>query len=315
MRKLIGVVISLILVLFCVTSASADKPKLKIGFTPPSFVSPYWTYVANAAKAEAAAEGVELIINAPKDHTDFEGQIRILEDFVQQKVDAIIIGVVDKAAVVPGLKRANAAGIPIVVPNQILPEPAGVKIDTYIGVDNFDGGKIMGEYVQKILKGKGDIVLIEGIPGEDSNDRLDGFFSVTKNYPGIKVIDRQVADWDEGKALTVMENFLQGHPKITLTFGLCDSMALGAITATKARNRLQDTIFVGYDGTKEAYESIAKGELRATIAQPPFNVGRASVISAVKLAKKQSVPLIQKLPCYLVTAENYKKFLESFEQN
>jgi len=315
MKKRLIVDISLILVLLFVAAAIEAAPKIRIGFTPPSFVSPYWTYVLKAAKAEANRQGIELITNAPKDHTDFEGQIRILEDFVQKKVDVIMMGVVDKAAVVPGQKRVNAAKIPIVILNQIQPQPAGVKIETYIGVDNFDGGAIMGEYVRNTLNEKGDIILIEGIPGEASNERLEGFFSVKDKYRNMVIIDRQVADWDEGKALTVMENFLEAHPKINLVFGLCDSMALGGITAAKGRGRLKDIIFVGYDGTSEAYASIMKGELRATISQTPLELGRVGVISAVKIANKEKVPPIQQLPAFLVTKDNVKEFAAAYEGN
>jgi ABC-type sugar transport system substrate-binding protein len=311
MRKTILILLVFTAALVWATTASAAEKKLTIGFTPPSFVSPYWTYIVEAAKQEAAKQGVDIIVTAPRDHTDFDGQIRILEDFVQKKVDAIVMGVVDKAAVVPGQKRANEAGIPIIILNQILPQPGGIKIASYIGVDNIEGGALMGEYCVKTLKEKGDVCLVEGIPGEASNERLEGYMNVIKKYPNIKIIDRQIADWDEGKALTVMENFLQAHSKIDFVFGLCDSMALGGITATKNRNRLKEITFGGYDGTVEAFNSIGKGELSATILQPPRGQGRLGIQTAIKAARKEAVPPIQKLQAQLVTKQNLQTFIDT----
>ncbi|MBN1329952.1 MAG: sugar ABC transporter substrate-binding protein [Candidatus Heimdallarchaeota archaeon] len=312
MRKLLVVSIMIISLIFCI-AFEVMAEKITVGFTPPSFVSPYWTYILKAAEQEAEKLGVELITVAPKDHTDFEGQISILEDFVQKGVDVIVMGVVDKAAVVPGQKIANKAGIPIVILNQTNPQPGDVEIASYIGGNGVYGGLLLGEWTADNFA-EANVVVIEGIPGEGSNERFDGWSVITKYYPNIKVLDSQIADWDEGKALTVMENFLEAYPDIDLVIGLCDSMALGAITAAKGAGRFDEMKFIGYDGTLEAMQSIKKGELTATLIQPALEQGQWGIQTAVKIANGEKVPLKQRIPLSIITQENVDEFLKIYEE-
>lgn len=313
MRKIL--IISLILISlmsYAIVQIGAEE-KIVIGFSPPSFVSPYWTYMKLFAEKEAERQGVELITVAPKDHTDFEGQIAILENFVQRGVDAIIMGVVDKAAVVPGQLRANEAGIPIVILNQINPQPGNVEIASYIGGSGIGGGMLLGQWTVDTFK-EANVVIIEGIPGEGSNERIDGWTVITKYYPQIKILGSQIANWDEGKAMEVMENFLEAYPDIDYVFAANDSMALGAITAAKGAGRLSEIKFSGYDATLEALQSIKKGELTSTVIQPTKEQGEWGVQTAIKLAKGETVPFRQRVPINLITQENVDEFLKIYEE-
>jgi ribose transport system substrate-binding protein len=146
-----------------------------------------------------------------------------------------------------------------------------------------------GEYVAKLIGGKGRVVELEGIPGTSAaRDRGKGFNEVMKKYPGIEVVARQEAGFDRAKGLTVMENILQAQPKIDAVFAHNDEMALGALKAISASGRAGIRI-VGFDAVDDAVKAVKEGKLAATVAQKPAEMGRLAVEYGLKVLDKEKL--------------------------
>src|ERR1051325_3290992 len=178
----------------------AERPP-RIAVVPPGLISPFHVQVDQGAREEAAKLGVELLHPSPPRETDFAEQVRIVEDLIAQKVDAISVCAIGNEAIVPAVKRANAAGIPFFIHNSLEPLPGG-SVASYIGYNQREGGRRMGAYAAKLLAGRGKVRPLEGIPGYPTRERPAGFRAGLDlaRHPGIVVAGSQPADWERGKA-------------------------------------------------------------------------------------------------------------------
>ena len=228
-----------------------------------------------------------------------------------KKVDLLAVSVNDPKALVPSLKEAQAAGIPVIILDAITPYP-GIDVLTLIGSNNEDGGEIVGQNVLKLSKGKCKMAILEGVPGQYANEmRLKGFRKIVKDHPGIKVVASQPANWQRELAMTTMENMLQANPDIDLVWGVNDGMALGALKAVKDAGALGRIKVLGYNGDKEAVESVAAGNLYSTILQQPAEIGRMVITIAEKIrtGKKSEIKPVITIPIVNVKKDNAQKHM------
>ena len=247
--------------------------------------------------AEDAAKGLQLplIVQAAERELDVEKQMQIIENLIQRKVAAICLTPAGSREVIPAILKANRAGIPVLildtrVDSTALAE-AGGKVATFIGSDNFDGGRIAGERIIEKLGGAGQVAILEGIPGHETGDsRLRGFHAAVDKAPGIRIVASQTANWERDQGYNVFQNILQSHPDIQAVFGCNDMMALGAIEAIAAAGRSADIFVVGFDAITDAREAIAAGRMEASIAQNPREMGRLAVENAVRLMRGEQIP-------------------------
>lgn len=152
---------------------------------------------------------------------------------------------------------------------------------THIASDNVAGGVMAGEYIVELLGGSGTVVELEGIPGTSAaRDRGKGFNQALEGS-GIKVVARQTADFDRTKGLNVMENILQAQSDIDAVFAHNDEMALGAQKAVASSGR--DIIIVGFDAVDDAVNAVKAGEMAATVAQQPAEIGAMGVEAVAKV--------------------------------
>lgn len=166
----------------------------------------------------------------------------------------------------------------------------GGKVVCHIASDNVAGGRMAGEFVAKLLGGKGKVVELEGIVGTSAaRDRGKGFEEAIAKYPGIKLVAKQTANFNRAEGLIVMENILQAHPDIDAVFAQNDEMALGAIEAIKAAGLLGKIYVVGFDAIDDAVEAVKKGEMAATIAQQPYKMGELAVLKAFEYLTTGSI--------------------------
>ena len=262
--------------------------------------------VQDGMKAEAAVKGVTVNITDAKDDT--AAQLSQVENFISQKVDAIIVVPVDTSAAQPMADAAKAAGIPLVFVNRN-PTIAGVP---YVGSDSLYAGTVEMEELAKLADGKGDVVILQGqVSNEAAVLRTQGCNDVIAKNPGMKVAATQAGDWDRAKGQSITENWIQSG---TLKAGdvVCannDEMALGAINALKAGNLL-DTVFVGgVDATSEALAAMQAGDLEVTVFQDAVGQGKGGVDAAVDLIAGTAVPDYVDIPYVLVTPANIADYL------
>ena len=287
-----GVVTAVLVVAaFAFRSASTtpvEGRSLTIAFVPKALNSPFWAAMESAALREAEAQNVELVALAADRETDVERQYQIIENLIQQGVDAILLAPSGSKELVPAIRKANDAGIPVLLLDtridQAAAESVGAEVLTYIGSDNFEGGAVAGRYLAEILGGSGHVAIIEGISGHETADqRRLGFLHGIEDSPGIRVVASQTANWERALAYNVAENLLQAHPEIDAIFAANDEMALGALEAADAAQRLQEVAIVGFDAIPDALDNIRAGRLLGSVAQFPSEMGRLGVQYAALL--------------------------------
>ena len=279
--------------------ASATAPEKEreftVAFVPKALNSPFWSEMQQAAESEAVSQGVRLISLAADRETDVERQYQIIENLIQQGVDAILLSPSGSRELVPAIRKANVAGIPVLLlDTRIDPaaaESVGATVLTYIGSDNFEGGVVAGRYLAAKLAGQSKVAIIEGISGHETADqRRLGFQQGIAAYPHIRLVASQTANWERARAYTVAENLLQAHPDLAAIFAANDEMALGALEAVAAARRLEHVLVIGFDAIPDALDNIRSGRLLGSVAQFPGEMGRLGVRHAVALLRQGTAP-------------------------
>ncbi|HEU4382794.1 MAG TPA: D-ribose ABC transporter substrate-binding protein [Anaeromyxobacteraceae bacterium] len=256
-----------------------------VGLSVSTLNNPFFVTLRDGARGAAQKAGLELVVLDAQDKVD--KQVADVEDLIQKKVKVILVNPTDSSAVVPAIKKANAAGIPVITVDR---GANGGTVAFHIASDNVAGGRLAGDYVCKMLHGRGKVVELEGIPGSSAaRDRGKGFNDhLAAGCTGVAVVARQTANFDRAQGLTVMENVLQAQKEIDAVFAHNDEMALGALQAIKASKR--PIRVVGFDATDDAVKSVNACEMKATVAQQPAEMGRLSVEKAAGVAKGGKVP-------------------------
>jgi ribose/xylose/arabinose/galactoside ABC-type transport system permease subunit/ABC-type sugar transport system substrate-binding protein len=294
-----------------VRGAAAD---LTVAFVPKQIGSPFWVTMRKGAEAEAQRLGVRLLTLAADRETDVERQHQIVENLIEQKVSALVIAPAGAKEIVPAVKKANQAGIPVLVVDSDIHRPtaerAGAQTVTYIGSDNVEGGRIAGLAVARWLDGQGDVAVLEGIPGHESTDqRRRGFAEVMRKYPGLRLVASQTASAERARGFTVAQNILQAHPHLRAIFGTNDEMAVGAVEAVAAAGRTGSVRVVGFDAAPDALANIRSGRMDGSVAQFPSEMGRRGVRAAVDLVRAGKLPPpVLHTKVELIDRNNLEKF-------
>lgn len=255
-------------------AAQSGGKKLTLALVTKALNNPFWGLMKEGAEEVAAKNGVELIYLAPTKANNLEEQTRLIEDLIQRKVDGIVLVPVDSDGIVPVIKRANTAGIPIALANT---NANGGQVLTFAAIENYDAMIMVTEFMAAKLKGQGKVIILEGTAGaQTTTDRLRAINDVLKKYPNIKILASQTADNQRAKALQVMENLSQTYQSVDAVLCTNDEMALGAIEALDAANRLGKTMVAGFDGNNDALKAIMDGRMVVTMDQnPPKQAGDA----------------------------------------
>ncbi|MFI6872933.1 substrate-binding domain-containing protein [Streptomyces sp. NPDC050400] len=285
------------------TGSSGGKKDLKIGMAVSTLNNPFFTEMRAGAQAEAKKQGVELTVTDAQN--DASQQANQLQNFTSGGMGAVIVNPVDSDAVGPSVRGANKADIPVVAADRGVNK---AKTATLVASDNVAGGKQAAKTLADKLGGKGTIVILQGQAGTSaSRERGAGFAAGIKEFPGIKVVAKQPADFDRTKGLDVMTNLLQSHPDVDGVFAENDEMALGAIKALGAKAGTSVDV-VGFDGTPDGFKAVKAGTLYASVAQQPRELGKMAVQNAIKAAQDDEIPDAVKVPVKVVTEKNVAAF-------
>ncbi len=297
------------------STSSEEEQTLTVAFVPKALNSPFWAAMEAAALEEAEASGIRLVSLAADRETDVERQYQIIENLIQQGVDAILLAPSGSKELVPAIRKANDAGIPVLLIDTRIDEAAarsmGAKVLTYIGSDNFEGGAVAGRYLAAALGGSGSVAVIEGISGHETADqRRLGFLQGIESHPGIRVVASQTANWERALAYDVAENILQAHPDLDAVFAANDEMALGALEAIAAAQRLDEISVIGFDAIPDALENIRSGRLAGSVAQFSGEMGRLGVVHAVAFLREGRLPPAEVLTrVELIDQMNLREFM------
>ncbi len=277
-----------------------DDDKIVIGLSMNTQTNPFFVDVKDGVQKAADEHGIELHITDAQD--DPAIQMKDIENLITKQPDAIIIDTCDSDAIVASVEACNDAGIPVFTMDR---ESNGGDVVAHIGYDAVKSGKIAGQYLVDTLQGKGNIVEIQGIMGTNvAKNRSEGFNTVMKENPGMKIVATQVANFDRAQAMSVMENILQANSKIDGLYCANDEMLLGALEAIEAAGRLEEITMIGCDAIDETMEVIKNEKVEATIAEPPFFLGKAILNTAYDYLQGKDVEKSVILDNELVTKEN-----------
>jgi len=297
MQKLSALVVLICLVVSasCNRDAPGADGRKTVALVLKTLNHPFFVDMRRGAQEAADRLGVTLQVQAAEREIDVDKQMQIVENLLQTGIDVLAITPSGSREIVSALVKAKNANVPIVIVDTRLDAKAaadaGVGAKTFIGSDNFEGGKLAGEYVVKATNGKARVGILEGIPGHETGDsRLRGFREAVAKSPGITVVASQPANWERDQGFNVFQNMLQAHADIDTVFAASDLMALGAIEAIAAAGKTGKIRVVGFDALDDAKRAIEAGTMDASVAQFPYEMGKAAVESAVKLLNGETLP-------------------------
>ena len=271
-----------------------------IGLAMNTQTNPFFVDVKDGVQKAADEHGIELYITDAQDDPTI--QMKDVENLITKNPDAIIIDTCDSDAIVSSIEACNEAGIPVFTMDR---EANGGDVVSHIGYDAIKSGKLAGQFLVDSLGGKGKIVELQGIMGTNvAQQRSEGFNSVIAENPDMEIVACQVADFDRAKAMSVMENILQANPEIDGLYAANDEMLLGALEAMDAAGRTESIVKVGCDAIDDTLEAIKGKRVEATIAEPPFFLGKASLNTADDYLEGKEVEAHVVLDNQLVPQEN-----------
>lgn len=232
--------------------------------------------IADSIQSAVEASGNTFELVTAGDQTNVANQVKQLEDLIAKKVDAIILSPMDANAVIPVLKKAKEANIPVILVDQTIEAGNEDLYVTYIGTDNFNAGKEAGVKVAEWLANTGNVMIVRGANGSSAGDqRVDGFKAGIEGT-GIKIIGEQAGDWKNDKAMQVTENMLQSNSDVQAVFTASEVMVDGILQALDGAGKT-DVKIMAVDGSKKAVDLIEAGDLTGTMAQFPQVMGKTAV--------------------------------------
>ena len=279
----------------CNRGKQSDDGKPTVALVLKTLNNPYFIDMEKGAQEAADRLGINLIVQAADRELDVERQMQICENLIQRKVDVLCVTPSGTREIIPAIIKANASDIPVIIVDtqadlEALAQ-AGGKTASFIGSDNYEGGRLAGLFLTEKLGGKGKVAILEGIPGHETADsRRKGFLDSIALSPGIEVVTSQPANWERDQGFNVFQNMLQAHAGINGLFAASDLMALGAMEAIAAAGKTGKITIVGFDALDEAKQAIKNGTMAGTIAQHPDDMGKAAVENAYKLLQGESIP-------------------------
>ncbi|MBB3192308.1 sugar ABC transporter substrate-binding protein [Halomonas cerina] len=266
------------------------------------------TYESAFENAAEELDNVDVVVlDAGGDVARQIGQIRNL---IQQNVDAIIIWPTNGQAVIPAIRQAHRADIPVVVTNSKIAEAGLEYIAAFSGPDNVQQGASSAEMMCEALDGEGQIVQIAGQPGyTTAMERSKGFEDqLAEACPGVEILETQPGDWNREKAQRVMENFLTKYDDIDGVYAGDDNMGVGALNAAKSAGRADDIVFIGATNFAVGYEAIERGEYYGSIYQSPVDDAEAALQTALDVLAGEEVPKMNFFETPKITADNISEF-------
>ncbi|MFT4829341.1 MAG: ribose transport system substrate-binding protein [Paracoccaceae bacterium] len=293
-----------------IIGGAAAAQTMRIGITQNNVgVDSYQTTYEKAfiAAADANPDVEAVVLDAGG---DVARQIAQMEDLIQQEVDAIIIWPTNGEAVIPAVRKAKKAGIPVVVTNSNIAEAGFDFVASFSGPDNITQGSRSAEIMCDKFKAMGietkaRVVQISGQPGYTTAiERQKGFDDrLPEVCPEVTLVETQPGDWNREKSQQVMEAFLVKYDDIDGVYAGDDNMGVGALNAAKAAGR-EGIIFVGATNFAVGYEAMAAGDYWGSIYQSPVDDARAALKTAIDILDGKDLPFLNYFDTPKITQDN-----------
>jgi ribose transport system substrate-binding protein len=279
--------------------AAADSPanagggkKLRFAVIPKGTTHEFWKSVhAGAEKAAQELGDVEVLWKGPALESDKGGQIQVVQDFIVQRVDGIILAPLDSQALVEYVEEAAEKSIPVVIFDSGLDKED--HIVSYVATDNRMGGELAARQLAESLGGAGDVVMLRYHQGSESTyQREEGFLDcLKKDYPGIKILTSEdyaetTPDSSFTKATLVLQKFKDDIDGI---FAVCEPNATGVLRALEEQDLAGKVKFVAFDPNAPLIAGLKDGKVHGIVLQDPVHMGYESVMTLRKHLRGEPV--------------------------
>jgi len=280
---------------------------LQLGYVCKAFENEFWRMQKEGAEhvvsqLQDMGYDIKIDVRAAQGETDEQGQLAVFSDMINKSYDGILVSAISAGNLVPGAEEANEKGIEMVVSmDAFMPQ-----VESTVGAWHYQAGQLAAEYINEAIGGKGEVAIIQGLPkASPAITRTEGFKKwFEDNNPDVKVVAVQNADWDRMKAKDTMDIWLKQYPNLKGVYANNDTMAMGALEAVRAVDKIGSIVIVGTDGTSEAKDSIANGELTATVDSFPYYMAQISTEMLIRKLMGQDVPKVIYSPQVVVDSKN-----------
>jgi ribose transport system substrate-binding protein/inositol transport system substrate-binding protein len=280
------------------------QPTQKFALLMSHMDNEFTIQMSGAVKDKAKELGANLTVFDARN--EIAKQINQVETAVTQGYTGIMIEPVAVDGLGPALAAAKKAGLIVINVNQRVSDPK--VTDAYVGANPVEGGEIEMGFIAKQI-GKGNVALLLGPLGSDAQiGRTQGYENVLKNFPDIKVVYKQTANWRTDEALKLTENWLQTGADLAAIVSNNDDMALGAVKAVKDAHLVGKIKIAGIDAAPNALAAVKDGSMTATVSQNTIDQGRMAMEAAVKAANGEKIQPTITVPHALITKENVGQF-------
>ena len=293
-----------ILLLGC--GQKADK-KERMAIVISTLNNPWFVTLGESAKARAQELGYDAVIFDSQNNTSKETEH--FDNIIASGFQAILFNPTDANGSVVNVRAAQQAGIPVFCMDREI-SVRGLATCQILS-DNFTGSILLGQHFVATVGKEGKYAELLGLVGDNNTwNRSKGFHAVVDNYPGLKMVAQQSADFDRNKAMEALESILQAHPDIVAVFCGNDAMAMGAYQAILAAGKTNQISVFGFDGEDDVIRAISEGKIVATGMQSPAMMAKIAAELADKYRKGET-DFSQKMPIAveLVTIDNVKEYM------
>jgi ribose transport system substrate-binding protein len=278
--------------------------KILVNMKGPGGGNPFWAAVEKGAVEAGQALGVQVTVLAPPTESDVPAQIAQIEDALAKGVDGIALAPTDPAALAPVVQKALDQGVKVVFIDT-KGQNEGV---TFIGTNNEAGAKLAGDYMCQNLKSGDKVAILQGIVTTSTGQARAEGAKAGMTACGLNIVAEVPAEWDKAKGQAAMEDILTKNPDLKGVFGSNDNMALGAVEAIKNAGLTGKIVVVGFDANPDAAAAILAGDMNASVAQAPANMGKFGVENLLKLIKGETIPGNIDTGTEIVTQDNAANF-------
>jgi ribose transport system substrate-binding protein len=278
---------------------SGGAKEFKLGVSMIDLSNPFFVSMREAGLKAAEDYGVEASFQSADG--SLEKQIGVVENFIAQKVDAVLINAVDDKGIEPAIKKAKAAGIPVIMMANDVKDPYAYKT-LYPDYDNM---AMQARALATAMGGKGDVALLIGARGNSVSDSREAGFkdTIKKEFPGINIVTTQATNWDAAKGADVAQTVMNRYPDIDGISCVTDPPCLAAMNAAKAEGK-DDIIWASYDGDFSMHPAMQDGSLKIDVLTGAERVGYWNIALAARILDGRKFPKTVYLPTFFVTSED-----------
>ncbi|MCD7993081.1 MAG: substrate-binding domain-containing protein [Clostridia bacterium] len=273
-----------------------------IAVIPKSLLFDYWQYVRIGAQSAGLDEGYTIDFQGTRTDTDLEGQVKLVEDFIQRGVSAIVISPVNPDGMVPVLQQAEEAGIPVIIMDGKL--NADFPRST-VSTNDEAAGKFAAEKLKELAgDAGGTFAIVSAVPGAvQEGGREKGFSDELETYQNYKIIGTYYGKGDRNQTYNITQDILTSNPDITGFYTVNEGSSAG-VTLGVREGDLKDKIFVAFDPSTEVLDAIRDGYVDGAVAQNPYLIGRTAVLNVIKVLNGETVEKKIDVPVTWVTIDN-----------